>query len=1317
MSESSSKFMKQYSHQPHHNRGGENKFMKKSLSLLLAFAMVFSMFASLAFAADELTTQQKYDALKTKGIFAGFPDGSAGLDQMMTRAQFAVIAAKVYDKDFSSPPSTATFSDVPTSHWAFAYVEATTPEFFAGTGDGEFDPEANVTLEAMATVFVKALGLPTPDATVEATSNWAGKFVKAALDAGLIPADVDYTQPAFRSDLVDTSYTVDALVETATALTIKSMEASDSTHVKVTLSDDSTKDLVLDTPLVSGVATVIKFMLSGVEKEGTVTWSDVKTEVASVTPKTNNKVDIGLVNAIVNSTATKSAATLTIKDSAGTALAVSSWSLSADGKTISVMTAAQTPYALYTLTIDGVSYNFVGQVADTAAPTITSAVATTNTKVKVTFSEKVDSAKATNIANYAIAGLSVLKAELNSAGTEVTLTTASQTTGTIYAVVVTNVSDLSGNVVASNSTQFGGLAPDTTAPTVSSAVATTNTKVKVTFNEAMDAASAQTAANYTIAGLTVSSAVYDSTGMYVTLTTTSQAIGTIYAVVVANVKDDSGNVIGTNSTQFGGLAPDTTAPTVSSAVALTNTSVQVTFNEELDSASATTAANYTIAGLTVTAAALDSTLKIVTLTTSPQTVGTIYAVVAANVADTSMNKVGTNSTKFGGLAADTTAPGITSVTSASNTSVTVTFNKAVDAGATTAANYNLGSELGYPTKVTKVSSTVYTLTTKAQAAKVYTATISNVKDLSGNTIAASSTATFAGSAGAPDTAKPTVSSAVAVNINTIMVTFNEAIDTATVGAGDFTISVQSGTETGATPLAGASAAGTITYSNDNKSATLQFAAATMTSGVIYKVTVATVSDVAGNVIDGAANNTALFAGITSANPAPTVSSAIATNNQTIAITFSEAVSVPGTLAGLVAGDFVYSPAYAGTFVNTPTLSADGKTLTLYYTGAVTTPGQIYTVTVNTIRFNDKAGVTALSSTSSGNVGTFAGVSTAATTPKISSVVAINLNTLDITFDQKVTSTLSSGTVGDLTITGLAAVDALIRTEGSDGNKLRVFFNNTVPFVAGTIYTLNVDNTKVTNLNGSAMAAADNNKQFAAISTANAVPSVVSASQASATTVNVVFSEIVAGAAAADFSVTGGSVASMTGNGSSTIVLTLSAPLVTSGIKTGGIVNGTITDEAGVANVAVNAAATTYVSTDATAPTSTVTSAVYDESDNTITVTGTNFNTVNVNTTDIKSIVDWTKFVLDINGDNATTANVTFATADITSAVITSNTVITITLTGTKATALEATAGYDAGGVVTAGADTLDVAAGYVKDAAGNVATTDAVVNGAVTVQP
>jgi hypothetical protein len=125
------------------------------------------------------------------------------------------------------------------------------------------------------------------------------------------------------------------------------------------------------------------------------------------------------------------------------------------------------------------------------------------------------------------------------------------------------------------------------------------------------------------------------------------------------------------------------------------------------------------------------------------------------------------------------------------------------------------------------------------------------------------------------------------------------------------------------------------------------------------------------------------------------------------------------------------------------------------------------------------------------------------------------------------------------------------------------------------------------------------------------------------------------------------------------------------------------------------------------PTDTITGASYDPSTDTLTITGTNFDTIAAVSTDVKSYVDWTKFVWDINGDDAVTANITFVVGDVTSLTVTNATTLTLVFTGAKAAAIESTSGYGANG----GADTLDVIAGFSKDTVGNAATTDGLNDG------
>ena len=155
-------------------------------------------------------------------------------------------------------------------------------------------------------------------------------------------------------------------------------------------------------------------------------------------------------------------------------------------------------------------------------------------------------------------------------------------------------------------------------------------------------------------------------------------------------------------------------------------------------------------------------------------------------------------------------------------------------------------------------------------------------------------------------------------------------------------------------------------------------------------------------------------------------------------------------------------------------------------------------------------------------------------------------------------------------------------------------------------------------------------------------------------------------------------------------------------------SATQTDAAGN----TSSAGTRGITVDTIAPTAAHTSGAYTPSTDTWVLTGTNYNTLletsETATTDIKARLDWTKLSWDINGDGATTADVSFALSDISTAMVTDSTHLTIVLTSDKGVSLEATDGY-AGEAP----DTLDITAGFAKDGVGNAATTDAVANGAL----
>ncbi|MDR1974822.1 MAG: lamin tail domain-containing protein [Bacteroidales bacterium] len=91
---------------------------------------------------------------------------------------------------------------------------------------------------------------------------------------------------------------------------------------------------------------------------------------------------------------------------------------------------------------------------------------------------------------------------------------------------------------------------DTEAPTFTGASALSATTVLLSFNEGLDATTAQDVANYTITpSLAVSAAALTETKKGVTLTVASIAPATTYTVSVTGVKDLAGNAITTAQTQ------------------------------------------------------------------------------------------------------------------------------------------------------------------------------------------------------------------------------------------------------------------------------------------------------------------------------------------------------------------------------------------------------------------------------------------------------------------------------------------------------------------------------------------------------------------------------------------------------------------------------------------------------------------------------------------------------------------------------------------------------------------------------------------------
>lgn len=175
--------------------------------MFTALLLIAAIANPAAVLAADSTAEEKYQSLVEKGIFEGFTDGQARLDSNTTRAQAAKIVALILGLE-ENAAGASVYTDLAEAKWAEGFIGAATAAgILEGRGNGIFDPSADVTIQELAKIMVEVLGIEVnEDATVEGADEWAGKYVAAALAAGLIPEQSDYTVPASRQLLVEASY-------------------------------------------------------------------------------------------------------------------------------------------------------------------------------------------------------------------------------------------------------------------------------------------------------------------------------------------------------------------------------------------------------------------------------------------------------------------------------------------------------------------------------------------------------------------------------------------------------------------------------------------------------------------------------------------------------------------------------------------------------------------------------------------------------------------------------------------------------------------------------------------------------------------------------------------------------------------------------------------------------------------------------------------------------------------------------------------------------------------------------------------------------
>ncbi len=163
------------------------------------------------------------------GIVSGYGDGCYHPDWEVTRDQMAVYMARALaggDENVPTGPATATFSDVPTDHWAYKYIEYCVVQgIVQGYWDG-YHPDDTVDRAQMAVYVARAVAgsdANVPDGPETATfddvptDHWAYKYVEYCHAQGIVQG---YDSVTYAPDVVVTRDQMAVYVARAFSLTM-----------------------------------------------------------------------------------------------------------------------------------------------------------------------------------------------------------------------------------------------------------------------------------------------------------------------------------------------------------------------------------------------------------------------------------------------------------------------------------------------------------------------------------------------------------------------------------------------------------------------------------------------------------------------------------------------------------------------------------------------------------------------------------------------------------------------------------------------------------------------------------------------------------------------------------------------------------------------------------------------------------------------------------------------------------------------------------------------------------------------------------------
>ena len=224
--------------------------LKRTLSLLLTAAMLIGMMVVGASAAsssdftdsDEITNIEAAQVMTALGVFEGTDSGAFDPNGTLTREQAAAIICRMLLGEDAEELTTnsVVFSDVSADRWSAGYIGYCAQQgILAGTGNGAFDPEGELTGLAFAKMCLVALGY-NADSEGYVGTDWAINVAADAVNAGISPSGLVLANVISREDAAQMAFqTLEADMVTYTGSGSTSVTTPDGSSVVITGAADT----------------------------------------------------------------------------------------------------------------------------------------------------------------------------------------------------------------------------------------------------------------------------------------------------------------------------------------------------------------------------------------------------------------------------------------------------------------------------------------------------------------------------------------------------------------------------------------------------------------------------------------------------------------------------------------------------------------------------------------------------------------------------------------------------------------------------------------------------------------------------------------------------------------------------------------------------------------------------------------------------------------------------------------------------------------------------------------------------------------------